>query len=608
MSQLLPTLSGPPSAKPQPRRYDLVRMFRGGPVRRRRLDAVLLAVAAVVVGAAALVGAVAGDTERITSLWTSAEVSGDGSVRVTEVIDYDFGTDSRHGIFRDVPGLPPDAAVTVSSATAPDQFELIDLGSVTRIRIGDPNRTIGGRHRYQIEYRLEEVAAGGKLAWNAIGTGWPVELNDIEIHVAAPFELTGLRCVQGPSGSTEPCEVSQPEPGHLVARIGWLDAGNGATVYGSAGRVLGDAGPLPAPRAGAAPAAGGSPLPPGLLAAAVALLAGAVTSRLLRRGGREQVAAAGPVDTGWGEGGTTARVDAEKLDSPGVTALGPPAGLTPAQGGIVLTERVNDEHKVAWLLSAAIDGYLDIEDHRGHPTLVRRIPAAASPPDPSTVAVLNQAFAGSDRLTLGSYSPEFAAAWERLGNQLADWQRACRLWDPAGDRRRRRALLLGGIAAPLGLVLTFLSGVAVVPAGWAWPAFVAPGAVVAGIGLALAVRAWELRIRTPHGSALWQQVESFRRFLAESGAPQAEAATMSGRIGQYTAWAVALGEADRWSQAVAASTVPPSPTLTRMYDPWTASALSAATAASITEPSSSGGSTGGGGSGGGGGGGGGGSW
>jgi hypothetical protein len=593
-------------------------MFRGGPVARRRIDAVLLAIAVVVVGGVALVGAVIGDTERITGLWAGVEVLGDGGAWVTEVIDYDFGTHSRHGIFRDVPGLPPDATVTVSSATAPDQFELVDLGSVIRIRIGDPDRTIRGRHRYQIQYRLENLAPGGKLAWNAVGTEWPVELRDIEIHVVAPFELTGLRCVQGPYGGIQPCRVSRPEPGHLVARIGRLKAENGATVYGNAGRKLGDAAPLPAPPAGAAPGAGDSPLRAGGLAAAVALIVVAVTSFLVRRAGREQVAAVGPVDAGWGEGGTTARVDAAKLTSAGLAAVGPPAGLTAAQGGVLLTERVFEEHKVAWLLGAAVDGYLDIEDGGPRPRLVRRRPPAASPRDRLTVAVLDEAFGGRRNLTLGIYNAGFAAAWNMLGSKLRDWQRTCGLWDPAGDRRRRRALVLGVIAAPLGLVLTVLGGIAVVPAGWGWPLSVVPGAVVAATGLALVIRAWELRMRTPRGSALWLQVESFRRFLAESGAPQPDAPTTSGRVGLYTAWAVALGVVDRWSQAVAASTARPSLGPTRMYDPWTAYSLSTATSASCTVPSSSGGGSGSGGgwsgsggggeSGGGGGGGGGGSW
>jgi predicted membrane protein DUF2207 len=78
---------------------------RAGARKRRRLDVVLLAAAALLVGGVAMIGAAIGDEERISGLWAGAEVAGDGSARITEVIDYDFGLRRRHGIFRDIPGL-----------------------------------------------------------------------------------------------------------------------------------------------------------------------------------------------------------------------------------------------------------------------------------------------------------------------------------------------------------------------------------------------------------------------------------------------------------------------------------------------------------------------
>src|SRR6266516_3144423 len=73
--------------------------------RRRRRDVVLLVGAAVLAGVLAFFGAVVGSKGRITAMWAGAEVSVDGGGRITEVIDWDYGTDQKHGIFRDVPGL-----------------------------------------------------------------------------------------------------------------------------------------------------------------------------------------------------------------------------------------------------------------------------------------------------------------------------------------------------------------------------------------------------------------------------------------------------------------------------------------------------------------------
>jgi hypothetical protein len=124
--------------------------------------------------------------------------------------------------------------------------------------------------------------------------------------------------------------------------------------------------------------------------------------------------------------------------------------------------------------------------------------------------------------------------------------------------------------------------------------------------------AWELRVRTPVGSGLWLRTESFRRFLAGSEARHAEEAARRGHLREYTAWAVAVGELDRWSRAVAASSAASDPAIAG-YGVMGPSLLGA-TSASSTAPSSSGsgggwsGGGGGGGVGGGAGGGGGGSW
>jgi hypothetical protein len=558
-------------------------------------------------GLVVMLAAATGDSERVTGLWAGAEISDDGGARVTEVIDYGFGGESRHGIFRDVPGLSPEAAVTVSSATAPDQVELVGMGSQTRIRIGDPDRTVGGRHRYRLQYPLTGLAPNGKVAWDAVGTGWPVDLSRIEIHLVAPFEFTAPSCVQGQAGSRQPCEVTAPEPGHLVIRIDELGAGKGATLYASAGRPLAGAPNLPVPQSGAVADARISWLLPGLLAALVALVVTPFMFWSVRRAGRERVATGGPVGGGWGATGARARVDAAGLAESVEPGFGPPEELTPAQGGILFTGSVDDRHKLAWLISAAVDGYLDIETDGPHPTLVRRTPPAAAPPALRTVALLDRLFGGRDRVLLGFYDPRVAAAWKALGKELNAWRRTCGLW--VVDRRRLLTRLGGFIAAPLGLIVAFAGGILANFAGSGWQAYVTVGTVGACAGLTLLIRARKLRpVLTPAGSALRTRVESFRRFLADSDPHHADQAAAAGRLGQYTAWAVALGQTSSWSRALTASTVPPSDIAPFVHG----SALSWAVSASSTAPSStssgSGGGDGGSAGGGGGGGGGGGSW
>src|SRR4029453_9709289 len=140
----------------------------------------------------------------------------------------------------------------------------------------------------------------------------------------------------------------------------------------------------------------------------------------------------------------------------------------------------------------------------------------------------------------------------------------------------------------------------------------AVGGALFGAGLAAVLGAWELPVRTPAGSGLFLRVESFRPFLAESEAYHGEEAAKRGVLREYTAWAVALDEIDRWSRAVAASSIiPETAGLGYVH---MAPLLLASTLSTSTAPRSSGGGGfggggfGGGGIGGGAGGGGGGSW
>ncbi|WP_107055839.1 DUF2207 domain-containing protein [Streptomyces griseus] len=97
-------------------------------------------------------------------MWVGAEIAEDGSARVTEVIDYDFGhpADSRHGIYRDLPDLPYDeeaakVVATMDGGRVPwelrvgDRYEEPDgqRRIATRIQVGDPDRTVTGVHRYR---------------------------------------------------------------------------------------------------------------------------------------------------------------------------------------------------------------------------------------------------------------------------------------------------------------------------------------------------------------------------------------------------------------------------------------------------------------------------
>ena len=576
---------------------------------RRWANLAILIVGALVIAGVAAFARLGGDTERITNYWTSAELDASGAAAVNEVIEYDFGSNDRRGIFRDIEQLDTTALISVRSRTAPDQFIVQPGGGDDRIRIGNPEVTIDGRHVYEIQYSLLPLMNGGVVAWDAVGTEWSVGMSNVEVHLRAPFELLDPICSKGRSGRVGGCEAVTVAPGHLRIEVGSLDGpsddtpgSEGVTIEARVGA------PVALPAAPAAPGFTGEDpgtgvAPVALIALLAALVPMPFVSAGIRRLGREQVwaggaadAAYGPGDTGAGEPRAVVKLDAAELAEMATIEFVPPAGLEPWQGGVVDKERVSNEHQAAWLVQRAVDGEITLTGEKK--------PVVGVGPNGVHDPILVQMFNGRSTVELGKRDASFRKAWSRLKKQQDRFARTSPLWQQKGNQARTVALVLGVLGLVLGMIATVAGAVMCARQGSGWLPVVAVGAAIAGAGLAAVVRSWELRVRTPVGSAEWLKIESFRQFLAGSEAYHADWAAEHDILREYTAWAVALDEIDRWSRAVEQSAVAQSDP-TAYYLAVTSSRLGSATVATAASRSSSGG---GGGVGGGGGGGGGGSW
>src|SRR5207237_1382757 len=88
------------------------------------------------------------DAERIRAYDARFVVGHDGGLTVTERIDYDFGPNARHGIFRDIPvrfhydkrydRRYPLRVASVRATGASAQYKVTTSGGTEHIRIGDP--------------------------------------------------------------------------------------------------------------------------------------------------------------------------------------------------------------------------------------------------------------------------------------------------------------------------------------------------------------------------------------------------------------------------------------------------------------------------------------
>ena len=161
----------------------------------------------------------AGATARGDSGWTvrsfdvTLAVRPDAKLDVTELIDADFQV-AKHGIYREIPiryavgmqqyalrfrllGVDDGAGTSYGTAVSYDENRV-------RIRIGSADRTLEGPVRYRIRYRVERAIlwegtrAWGKddenrdhavLRWNATGTEWGVPIRRSTVTINLPEEL-----------------------------------------------------------------------------------------------------------------------------------------------------------------------------------------------------------------------------------------------------------------------------------------------------------------------------------------------------------------------------------------------------------------------------------
>jgi len=599
------------------------------PIRAFAALAFVLAVALALVGTA-----VAQSPERILRYAVEITIEQDASIVVSETIDYDFGSSERHGIFRDIPTrlqyddtydrIYPLEVLSVSgSPGTPVQYVTEDAdGGKTRIRIGDPDRTITGEHTYVIAYRMKGAMNGfpdhDELYWNAIGSDWPVPIDRATASVAAPGPIEGIACYAGPFGSNLACERSGV-PGQ-VATFGQrsLDTYNAFTVVvGLPKGVVAEPKPILEERRTLRRAFSTSPP---VLGALVVLLLAVVGGfgRLAWRTGRDRRFVGSQVDVVMGapQGTPEQAVPAFEGDASGPVEFAPPDGVRPGQIGTLLDETANPLDVTATVIDLAVRKYLVIEEIPkkgwfGKPDWKL---TKLNDPDRNLLEyereLLDGLFEDGDEVKLSSLRKRFVS---RLHDVQAALYRdaVAKGWfstRPDQGRQRWVAIGVGVLAAGIGLEF----------AAMAWTRLaVLPLAVILGGLLLMAGARWMPR-RTAKGTGMVRRVRGFRTVIETAETNLARFAERENLFIRYLPFAIVFGLTEKWARAFEA--LGESPPDTSWYVSQNAFAyggfseamdgFTVTTAGTIAStPSGSGGSGfGGGSSGGGGGGGGGGSW
>jgi uncharacterized membrane protein YgcG len=592
------------------------------------------ALAAVVVAAGLALAILAAPAraqtpEQILDYMVDLRIEAAGTLLVAERIAYDFGTEERHGIFRDLPvrfryddrydRVYPLQVLEVSGSPGTlVQYTLEDVDSTLRIRIGDPDRTITGRHDYTILYRVEGTLNGfadhDELYWNAIGTEWEVPIEQASVTVSVPAPIGQVACYVGSVGSDRSCASSEADgPTASFATTG-LDSNEGLTV------VVGfPTGAVPVPR-------------PVLEERWSLARAFSATRGTLAMAGGMLLAVLLVVGWLFGITGRDRRAD----DAPGSVAGAmveavPPEGIRPAQAGLLADEVVNPVAIPATLVDLAVRGYLRIEEDParddGDKPDWRLVKLKAADKD-----LLRYERVLLDGLFVSHGRAEDAqAVW--LSDLEKDFYHQSRLvrsglyqdavqrgwFTDQPDKVQQRWLRRGRAVTVVGAALTALA---------AWLThlgLVALPVLLAGPALMVGAR-WMPR-RTPVGAELFRRVSSFRAYLQTAGVDRAGPAQAPDQFSPYLPYAIVFGLTEQWTRTFELVGAPPQIPWygsRRPYAPhrfgYRMALFSSSSAATLTAPppavsgssgfgSGGSGSSGGGGfSGGGGGGGGGGSW
>ncbi len=160
-------------------------------------------------------------TEHIDLYDSSITINADGSMHAEERIAYDFSDTQRHGIYRDLPFIRTNDAgkqfiIDFSDFRVQSEkgvaytFTESRSGDAIRLKIGDANRTITGKHTYDIGYTargaLTYFPAHDELYWNAVGADWQVPVAKATVTVGLPNGVPQgelqVKCFTGLQGST----------------------------------------------------------------------------------------------------------------------------------------------------------------------------------------------------------------------------------------------------------------------------------------------------------------------------------------------------------------------------------------------------------------------
>lgn len=515
------------------------------------------------------------------------DLQADGSVRVSELIAWEFPGGDRHGIERyvtvaagyqdrtDVYRAYEVSDVTAASPSgAPTDVGLSTFGTILRIRVGSPDITVSGVQDYVVSYTVHDVLndigdGTAEFYYDTIDSSNTQTYRSPSVSVTAPAAATQVACYRGPYGSTEQCDATAGTTSTFASAD--LVPGDGMTVIASYPReAFGqlvvdlreqDSGSFstgtrssPIPRT-AQRIVSGALLGTGVL---VPLLAGAGMFLLHRRKGRDEwyVGLTPGLSPGPGEEHATERGALPTI----AVQFTPPAGVTPGLVGVVQDESADTVDVSATLVDLAVRGYLTIEETE-HATWFKkddwrlttaRPPAAATPLSQYEESLYLAVFAGGSSVLLSELKNTFKPKLDLVRGEMYS-EVVRRGWFVRSPQTQRAGWY--GLAVVLFIlgIGTFTIGTPFMLDLFPESGLPFPASIVVGAGLIVAAiitgaTARQMSWRTARGSAVLAQSLGFRRYLETAEAGQIRFEEAESIFSRYLPYAIVFGVAERWAQ------------------------------------------------------------
>lgn len=186
--------------------------------------------------------------EKISNFSTDYVINLDGTVDVTETIDYYF-PQNKHGIYRNIPlekeNMDGDIfimdisglQVLNESGNSINYFDESTSKELS-LKIGDPDEFVIGNKTYVIKYTLHGALSyfsdHDEFYWNVTGDEWVIPIENVTVHVTLPDQITSdtsANCFTGSFKSTEVnCNFSVFENRALYKTSKTLFPGEGITI------------------------------------------------------------------------------------------------------------------------------------------------------------------------------------------------------------------------------------------------------------------------------------------------------------------------------------------------------------------------------------------